>query len=162
MASRVLVIDNGRVAQQGTPQEVARRPATDHVARLVGLNVLRGTSRGTSIRLHQGGVLTSTTDARGHVSACFPPTAVTLTVTEPSGSARNRWHGRVTSVAPHGSAVRVHVDAAGGLIAEVTPASSAQLRLAPGTDVWATVKATEIAVYGEDDSQGDSLGSAYV
>jgi molybdate transport system ATP-binding protein len=153
VANRVLVIDNGHVAQTGSPEDVAR---------LVGLNVLRGMSTGTSIRLHDGGTLISTTDARGDVSACFPPTAVTLTITEPSGSARNRWQGRVTSVVPHGSAVRVHLDAAGGLIAEVTPSSSAQLGLTPGADVWATVKATEIAVYGEDGTGGDSLGSAYV
>ncbi len=162
VANRVLVIDGGRVAQEGTPEEVAQRPATDHVARLVGLNVLRGTSSGTSIRLHGGGVLVSTTAARGDVSACFPPTAVTLTATEPTGSARNRWQGRVTSVAPHGSAVRVHVDAAGGLIADVTPASSAQLGLVPGVGVWATVKATEVAVYGEDGKGDGSLGSEYV
>jgi molybdate transport system ATP-binding protein len=153
VANRVLVIDDGRVAQVGTPAEVARRPATDHVARLVGLNVLRGASSGTSIRLREGGVLVSSTEARGDVSACFPPSAVTLTVGEPSGSARNRWPGAVTSVAPHGSAVRVHVDAAGGLIADVTPASAAQLRLVPGAEVWATVKATEISVY--DEASGD-------
>ncbi len=51
VANRVLVLDDGRVAQDGTPAEVAQRPPTDHVARLVGLNVLRGISSGTSIRL---------------------------------------------------------------------------------------------------------------
>jgi molybdopterin-binding protein len=30
----------------------------------------------------------------------------------------------------------------------VTPASAAQLALVPGAAVWATVKATEISVYG--------------
>jgi molybdate transport system ATP-binding protein len=150
VANRVLVIDDGRVAQDGTPAEVAQRPATDHVARLVGLNVLRGISSGTSIRLPDGTSLVSTTPARGDVSACFTPSAVTLTVGEPTGSARNRWPGRVTSVAPHGAAVRVHLDAVAGLIADVTPASAAQLGLVPGADVWATVKATEISVYGGD------------
>ncbi|QWZ08435.1 ABC transporter ATP-binding protein [Nocardioides panacis] len=148
VANRVLVIDDGRVAQDGTPAEVARQPATDHVARLVGLNVLRGTSAGTSIRLADGTTLVSTTPARGEVRACFSPSAVTLTVGEPHGSARNRWPGRVTSVAPHGSAVRVHVDAAAGLIADVTPASASQLGVVPGAEVWATVKATEVSVYG--------------
>ncbi len=148
VANRVLVIDDGRVAQDGTPAEVAQQPATDHVARLVGLNVLRGTSSGTSIRLADGTTLVSTTPARGDVSACFSPSAVTLTVEEPHGSARNRWPGRVTSVAPHGSAVRVHLDAAAGLIADVTPASAAQLGVVPGAEVWATVKATEVSVYG--------------
>ena len=148
VANRVLVIDEGRVAQEGSPEEVARRPRTEHVARLVGLNVLRGTSSGTSIRLTDGATLVSASPARGDVNACFPPSAVTLTLREPDGSARNRWTGTVTSVAPHGSAVRVHVDAATGLIADVTPASAAQLGLVPGTRVWATVKATEISVYG--------------
>jgi molybdate transport system ATP-binding protein len=149
LANRVLVLDEGRVAQQGTPTEVARRPATDHVARLVGLNVLRGTSSGTTVRLRDGSTLVTATPARGDVSACFTPSAVTLTTTEPHGSARNRWPGTVTSVAPHGAAVRVHVDAAAGLVADVTPASAAQLGLAPGAAVWATVKATEISVYAE-------------
>jgi molybdate transport system ATP-binding protein len=150
VANRVLVLDDGRIAQEGTPAEVAQRPATDHVARLVGVNVLRGVSSGTSIRLASGADLVSSTSARGEVSACFPPSAVTLTVEEPHGSARNRWPGTVTSVAPHGSAVRVHLDAVGGLIADVTPASSTGLGLVPGVRVWATVKATEIAVYGRD------------
>ncbi len=150
VANRVLVLDEGGVAQLGTPHEVARRPATDHVARLVGLNVLRGVGSGTSVRLRTGGTLVSATPARGDVSACFSPSAVTLTLHEPTGSARNRWAGTVTSVAPHGSAVRVHVDAEGGLIADVTPTSSAQLQLVPGARVWAAVKATEIRVYGED------------
>ena len=154
VANRVLVIDDGRVAQEGTPSEVAQRPATDHVARLVGLNVLRGTSSGTTIRLTDGSTLVSTSPARGEVRACFSPSAVTLTLAEPSGSARNRWPGTVTSLAPHGPAVRVHVRAAGGLIADVTPASAAQLGLAPGVAVWTTVKATEISVYGGEERLG--------
>ena len=150
VATRVLVVDEGRVAQDATPQEVARRPATDHVARLVGLNVLRGTGRGTTVELPDGPVLVTATPARGQVSAAFAPTAVTLTLQEPLGSARNRWRGPVTSLAPHGSAVRVHVDVAGGLVADVTPGSAAQLRLEPGSQVWATVKATEVTVYEPD------------
>ena len=150
VANRVLVIDAGRVAQDGTPAEVAQRPATDHVARLVGLNVLRGLSSGTSIRLADGTALVTSTPAEGEVSACFSPAAVTLTVGEPHGSARNRWPGTVTSVAPHGAAVRVHLDAGAGLIADVTPASATQLGLVPGAEVWATVKATEISVYGAE------------
>jgi molybdate transport system ATP-binding protein len=153
IANRVLVLDTGRVAQVGSPDEVASRPATDHVARLVGLNVLRGTGSGTSVRLDDGGTLVTSTPARGAVSACFSPTAVTLTVGEPFGSARNRWPGRVASLVPHGSAVRVQVDRPGhrgGLIADVTPASAAQLGLAPGSEVWATVKATEVSVYAAE------------
>ena len=151
LASRVVVLDGGRVAQEGTPAEVARRPRTEHVARLVGLNVLRGTSTGTLVRLADGSSLVTATAAHGEVNACFTPAAVTLTLEEPTGSARNRWPGTVVSASPHGEAVRVHVDAVTGLLADVTPASAGALGLAPGRRVWATVKATEVQVYGESE-----------
>jgi len=148
IANRVLVLDAGSVAQDGTPSEVAARPRTDHVARLVGLNVLDGTSAGTTVRLDDGSALVSVTPYDGRVNACFAPAAVTLTLDEPSGSARNRWRGPISSVSPHGSAVRVHVETTSGLIADVTPESAAALGLVPGRQVWASVKATEIRVYG--------------
>jgi len=151
MANRVVVLEGGRVVQAGTPAQVAQLPQTEHVARLMGLNVLSGRGRGTVVRLRDGTELVTTTDAEGEVNACFGPEAVSLTLEEPVGSARNRWRGTVRSVVPHGAAVRVHLDAAGplgALIADVTTASAAELGLAPDREVWAAVKATEITVYG--------------
>ncbi|MDQ3306867.1 MAG: ABC transporter ATP-binding protein [Actinomycetota bacterium] len=148
VANRVVVLDGGRVAQMGTPADVAQRPRTEHVARLVGLNALRGRSNGTDVRLLDGSSLVSTTTFHGEVFASFSPTAVTLTADEPTGSARNRWRGSVRSVVPHGAAVRVHLDAGKPLIADVTPTSAAELSLTPGRTVWAAVKATEVAIYG--------------
>jgi molybdate transport system ATP-binding protein len=128
VANRVLVIDDGRVAQDGTPSEVARQPATDHVARLVGLNVIR-----------EGDLLRS-----------FSPRAVTVSLRAPEGSARHRWHGRVLSAAPHGNAVRLLVDAEQELIADVTPAATGELGLAPGREVWLSVKETAVETYARD------------
>ena len=148
VANRVVVLDEGTIAQVGTPDEVAQRPRTEHVARLVGLNALPGHSAGTDVTLADGTPLTSTTPFDGEVFASFPPAAVALSLDEPFGSARNRWRGTVRSVVPHGAAVRVHLDAGRALIADVTPASATQLSLVPGRRVWAVVKATEIAIYG--------------
>ena len=163
VANRVVVLDEGRIAQVGTPSEVAQRPRTEHVARLVGLNVLRGHSTVTDVRLLDGTPLVSTTPFDGEVFASFSPAAVTLTLDEPSGSARNRWAGHVRSVVPHGSAVRVHIDAGAALIADVTPASATQLELVPGHPVWATVKATEVGIYGASAPDPEApLPSRYV
>ena len=148
VANRVVVLDEGAIAQVGTPLEVAQRPRTEHVARLVGINVLRGHSTGTDVRLVDGSGLVSTTPFNGQVFASFQPAAVALTLDEPTGSARNRWPGTVRSVVAHGAAVRVHIDAGAALIADVTPASAAELSLVPGRQVWAAVKATEVTVYG--------------
>jgi molybdate transport system ATP-binding protein len=125
IADRVLVLDEGRVAQIGTPAEVSQRPRTEHVARLVGLNV---------VRLDDDLV-------------AFTPDAVAVGVREPDGSPRLRWHGRILDVSPHGDAVRLLVDAGPELIADVTPAAATELGLTPGREVWLSVKATAVRRY---------------
>ncbi|RII86370.1 ABC transporter ATP-binding protein, partial [Clavibacter michiganensis] len=42
LADRIHVLEDGRQVQEGAPQEVAARPATAYVARLVGMNRLTG------------------------------------------------------------------------------------------------------------------------
>ncbi len=151
LADRVVVLDEGRIAQEGTPDEVAALPRTAHVARLVGLNVLSGLARGPRLRLADGTELITTSPYDGPAHVTFPPSAVTLSREEGSGSARNQWRGRVVSVAPHGLVVRVHLDLAGGLIADVTAESAGRLGIAPGAEVWASVKATEVTVHEAPD-----------
>ena len=51
LADRLLVIENGRVAQDGTPAQVARQPATEYVAKLVGLNLYAGHADGAKVTL---------------------------------------------------------------------------------------------------------------
>ncbi|WP_232835339.1 ABC transporter ATP-binding protein [Actinocorallia populi] len=51
LCDRLIVIEAGRIVQEGTPAEVARRPRTDYVARLVGLNLYRGTGHGRRVTL---------------------------------------------------------------------------------------------------------------
>lgn len=158
LADRVVVLDRGSIVQEGTATEVARRPRTAHVARLVGLNVLAGRSVGNRVDLDSDGELVTSTSYDGRVNATFSPAAVTVGLDAPTGSARNQWRGQVVSVAPHGLAVRVHLDAGGGLIADVTAESAGRLGLTPGREVWATVKATEVSVHAESDTDRAPLG----
>jgi molybdate transport system ATP-binding protein len=81
------------------------------------------------------------------VFASFAPAAVSLFGERPDGSPRNVWPGTVVSLAPHGDAVRVQIDAPLPLLADITPAAMSALRLGPGVRVWAAVKATEVVVY---------------
>ena len=131
IADRVLVLDEGEVAQVGTPEEVSQRPRTEHVARLVGLNVVRDE----------------------HTLTAFTPEAVALSLEEPTGSPRLRWHGAVADVSPHGDAVRVLVQAQPDLIADVTPAAAAELGLVPGREVWLSVKETAVRRYATDPAE---------
>lgn len=125
LADRVLVLDDGRVAQAGRPAEVAAEPRTPHVARLVGLNLVDD----------------------GDELMAFSPDAVVVSLDEPHGSSRLRWRGRVATVAPHGDAVRLLVHASPDLLADVTPAAATELGLAPGREVWLSAKATAVSRY---------------
>ena len=135
LADQVLVLDNGTVAQRGSPQFVAAQPATDHVARLVGVNLLRE-------RTGDHEELTT-----------FSPRDVTVSLARPQGSARLQWHGPIASAQQHGDAVRLLVNTDPPLLADVTPQATAELGLAPGCEVWLSVKATAVSRYGA--SAGD-------
>jgi molybdate transport system ATP-binding protein len=146
LADRLIVIEDGRVVQEGAPAHIARRPRTDYVARLVGLNLYRGIADGHTVKL-EGLTLTVTEPLNGEVFLAFPPTAVALFRTRPEGSPRNLWQATVGGVEPHGDQVRVLLDGPVPASADITPAALAELRLTEGDAVWAAVKATETHAY---------------
>ncbi len=156
LADRLVIVEGGRVVQEGAPTEVARRPRTDYIAHLVGLNLLRGKASGTVITLDEtsvdgrragGGTLVVAEPAAGPVHVAFPPSAVGLYPQRPVGSPRNTWPVTVTGVEQHAHTLRVHLDGAPPVLADVTASVVAELRLAPGARLWATLKATEVQTY---------------
>lgn len=149
LGDRIVVLEAGRVVQDGTPAELARHPRTDYVAQLVGLNLLRGVAHEHIARPDgdQNVQVTLAHPADGDVFIAFAPTAVTVSRRRPVGSARNAWTGRVTDLERHGDLVRVRISGAVDVLADVTPISVADLDLSPGAEVWASVKASEINVY---------------
>ena len=151
LADRLIVIEHGRVVQQGPPLQVARRPRTDYVARLVGLNLLAGRGEGHRVLLPSGGFVELAEPVSGDVYVAFRPASVSLFVHRPDGSPRNLWAGRLVTLEPHGEGVRVEVaevpDRTSSILAEITPSAVADLELRPGSEVWAAVKASDIEVY---------------
>ena len=81
----------------------------------------------------------------------FTPDAVTVSLAEPEGSSRLRWHGPIATLAPHGDAVRLLVHASPDLLADLTPAAATELGLVPGREVWLSAKATAVSRYGARD-----------
>ncbi|WP_440285319.1 TOBE domain-containing protein [Geodermatophilus amargosae] len=147
LADRVVVVEDGRVVQAGTPADVARHPRTDYVARLVGLSLLPGTADGLTVRLDGGGVVAVAAPAEGPVLVAVRPESVALHPSRPGGSPRNAWPLTVTGATPHGATVRCELDGEVPLLADVTATAFAELGLAPGSPVWAVVKASEVTVY---------------
>ncbi|MEU6065082.1 ABC transporter ATP-binding protein [Streptomyces sp. NPDC047082] len=148
LADRLVVIEHGRLVQEGSPADIARRPRTDYIAQLVGLNLYKGTADGHTVRLDAGPAITTTEDITGSVFVAFPPGAVTLYRDRPSGSsARNLWRCEVAGLETHGDQIRADLTGDLPLAADLTTVAAAELDLHPGAPVWATVKATQTHAY---------------
>jgi len=149
LADRLVVVEDGRVVQEGTPPDIARRPRTDYIAHLVGLNLYRGEAQGHTVRVDGGRAITTTEDLTGPVFVAFPPGAVTLHRDRPTGSsARNLWRCEVVGLETHGDQIRADLTGELRLQADdLTTIAAAELDLRPGATVWATVKATQTHAY---------------
>ncbi|MEU6461058.1 ABC transporter ATP-binding protein [Streptomyces sp. NPDC046976] len=148
LADRLVVVEHGRIVQEGAPADIARRPRTDYIAQLVGLNLYRGEAAGHTVRLDAGPSITTTEELSGPAFVAFPPSAVTLFRDRPTGaSARNLWRCEVAGLETHGDRIRADLTGELPLAADLTTVAAADLELQPGAPVWATVKATQTHAY---------------
>ena len=155
MTDRLLVIEDGRIVQEGSPAAVARRPATQYIARLVGLNLYAGQRSGANVALDDGGTLVATAEpemanANGRVLLALRPSAISLHTERPEHSSpRNVWPGTIAGLELLLDRVRVQVDGAPPALVDITPAAVAELDLTAGAPVWLSAKATDLDTYPE-------------
>ena len=148
LAQDIVVLERGRIVQQGTPAEVTSRPLTPYVARLVGMNLYTGTARDHRVALDGGGSLVAADAVDGRVLVALRPSAFTVhTSAPPASSARNIWPARVVSLAPLGDRIRVTAAGEQTATVDVTASAVAELGLAPGSGVWLAAKATDVSAY---------------
>jgi molybdate transport system ATP-binding protein len=147
LSDRLVIVEDGRIVQEGTPADVRRRPRSRFAADLVGVNLLRGRAQRGVVALDGGGELVAADAPPGYVFAVIHPHAVALYRQRPEGTPRNAWPALVESVELVSDRARVQVEGPVPLVAEVTTAAVDELRLTEGGEVWATVKATEVSVY---------------
>ncbi len=173
LADTLVFLDNGRVVQQGSPRAIVQHPRDPYVAQVAGLNLYRGTRSDTtsdSYRLPDGATIVaghatvdsgSTSSGSGSASGSsagsgastgnhwisFAPSAVALYPARPEGSPRNTWPLTVAAVELTGQVARVHLTGSLDVVADITLASVADLRVRPGDHLWASVKATEVRAY---------------
>jgi molybdate transport system ATP-binding protein len=110
---------------------------------------MRGDADRGSIKTESGHVIAAADAVSGAVFAVVHPRAVALHRHKPEGSPRNVWSGRADAIEITGDRARVRVMAPVPVVAEVTPASLAELRLVEGSEVWVSFKATDVRVYPE-------------
>lgn len=157
LAAHAVVLEEGRVVQEGSPAELAQRPRSAPVAALMGQNWLPGTASA-----HEGEVWTveagdlriaAVADPQEPPSLGAPayvlvdPRDVTLHREHPEGSAQNAVRARVAGAVDVGGPLRVTLDSRPALVVEITARAAAQLGIAPGAPVWASFKATAARVF---------------
>jgi molybdate transport system ATP-binding protein len=149
LADRLVIVEKGHVTQAGTPAAVTARPASRYVAQLVGINLLHGTATGDhTLRLDSGAELTVADPLPGpDIALAIRPQAIALHRHQPDGSPRNTWAATITDLEADHDRVRVTLTGPVVATAEVTPAAVAELDLAPGMSIWATVKAVDLTAY---------------
>jgi len=152
LGDRLGVMMGGEVLQLDLPERVFATPATEEVARFVGVEtILPGKvisqERGLAV-VGLGGteleVLAEHSPGE-RVLVCLRPEDITLSrkedpISDPS--AGNRIYGRVRRLAPLGSQYRVVVDCGFPLVALITKQSYWELSLKEGTEVIASFKAS--------------------
>jgi molybdate transport system ATP-binding protein len=148
LADRIVVVEEGRVVEEGPTAQVIARPRSTFAARIAGLNMVRGKREGDGVRGPEGILVEGLADepiAHGEPAvAVFRPSAVAVYRHPPGGSPRNVIHVTITELEPLGEQIRVRTQ---GLSADVTAPAVVELDLAPGTPVVFAVKASEVAIY---------------
>jgi tungstate transport system ATP-binding protein len=151
LGDRVAVVLGGRLLQVDQAAQVFRAPASEEVARFVGVETLlecrvRAVTGGLAI-LEAGKQtieVAQSAEAGEWVRLCVRPEDVTLTAQAAGSvsSARNHLTGQIVRLAQSGPHVRVTIDCGFPLVALVTQRSVAEMGLAPGGPVTAHFKAT--------------------
>lgn len=150
----VAVLAEGKVLQQGTPEEVFRRPNSAFVAQFTGAgNVLAGSVMQAGTTESDGRFMARfdapplsldvVADRTGPCHAVIRPEDV-LVSRDPLPAARNHLRARVERVERVGPVAYIHCDAGRPLVATVTSAGAESMGLMPGLEVSLTIKATAV------------------
>jgi|SRR5579859_4194180 len=155
LGERVIVLDEGRIAAQGTPHEVIDAPRQETVAQLVGVeNIFDAVveamrpERGTMtcrIAGDGGPVILETPLVRGGVGSPMRigirAGDILLATAPPVGlSARNVIPGRIASLEQHDVIVSARVRTRVEMEVHITLAARDSLQLVPGKEVWLVIK----------------------
>ena len=155
LGERVLVLDSGRILDQGTPHEVLSAPQLETVAQLAGFENIFDAEvetvrpeRGTmTCRIvgDAGGIVLETPLVKGGVGSALRVGIragdILLATSPPTGlSARNVIPGRIQSLEQHDVIVSARVKCRIEMEVHLTLAARDSLELKSGKEVWLVIK----------------------
>ncbi len=154
LADRVVVMRNGTIVQEGTPDMIMRHPVSDFIANFTGMenlftgNAIRTSSGIVEIRIGTT-ILRAVTELTGRVHAGIRPEDMIISTEPFTSSAQNSFSGVVTEIIDTGVYSKIVVDTGITMTAVLTRQSIQRLGITRGTSVWLTFKATAVHVFRE-------------
>ena len=148
-ADEISVVEEGRVTQTGTADDLRLRPRTRYAAELGGLNFIRGNARDGRVYVGNHVLHVAEHEVEGPVLVTIRPAAISVHLTPPEGSYRNSWPTVAARIERLGHRVRLLTEAPLPLTVEVTAEASEELGLAPGSKIWLALKATEVGIQAD-------------
>ena len=139
LADRVIVLDDGHVAQISEPAELERRPRTQYAAALVGTNLLHAYRRGPVVEFAEGAAVhVGGSGSDGPIDVVIAPCHVAVTAADDDGGA-GAWIAPIAGLEAAGNEVHIRVGGAAPIAARASLESLRDLHLAPGTMVRVVV-----------------------
>ena len=145
LADRVMIIEGGKLTQFDVPDRIRSRPGSEWIADLVGWNYYEGIGEGSVVTLPHGTtIFTAQDDLDGPTSISINPASVSIFKSQPSGSPRNSWLCSIHNIEILGGRARVSLVGEIDICADITTAAANELRQSISSEVWVSVKATEV------------------
>ena len=149
LADRVVLVEGGRIVDEGTPAEVFDRPRSAFAAGLAGLNLITGIRRGDTLVVDEPAAALALADWSTIVegaptSLAIRPAAVTVSLEKPVEADRLAVQAEMIDLEPRGDFVRVR---SALLSADVSPQEAAHLDASVGSAVWFCFDPRSATVY---------------
>ena len=152
LGDRIAIIHAGRVVQVGSPEKIFRRPASEFVARFVGVrNVFQGEVRrqenGHQILAIDGLEVAVLADRSGTVHASLRPEDIVLSREPLRSGARNVLKGTIAGIVDRVTLIYVTVNVPPSFICAITRTSLEEMALEESTEVHIAFKASAVHVF---------------
>lgn len=157
LGDRLMVMDEGRLLQEGDLESVFAHPTHPRVADILGVETIHTgrvmDRREGLVSLEIEGIPVLAVDPGGlgeRAHVCIRGEDVVLELGAVGSTARNRWPGHITGLRPEGPLVRIALEVGFPLEALVTRPACQELGLHEGQPVTAVVKAPAIHLIPRD------------
>jgi molybdate transport system ATP-binding protein len=155
LAARTVVVDGGRLVQQGPTAEVLGHPRSRFAAAIAGVNLVTGTGAADgSLRAEPGLGLRG----RGETlregesgSAVFAPSAVRILPAD-AAPAENCWRGTVSIMEAAPAGIRLFTAEHPQLAVDCPSGAAAALGIRPGADLTFRVDPADVSIRRETDA----------